>query len=79
MGCREEQVIMQFLHIYQNLPSLKITSDLAELFQQHNIHRLPRYPGKTPMLAVPPELAQHYEARVAQRNVMARQRPHDHQ
>lgn len=31
------------------------------------------------MLAVPPELAQRYEARLAQQKVMAGQRPHYHQ
>ncbi len=30
------------------------------------------------MLAVPPELARRYEARLAQQNVMAGQRPHYH-
>ena len=31
------------------------------------------------VFAVPPELARRYEARLAQRNVMAEQRLHDHQ
>lgn len=30
------------------------------------------------MLAVSPEFASHYEARLAQRNIVAGQRPHDH-
>ena len=33
-------------------------------------------PWKSPMLTVPPELARRYEARLAQQNVMAGQRPH---